>query len=87
MAFIFGLDSNAPHVYRHSHAEPIHYPEQDKAITDLRMEEAANIYWQVVGQTDDRGSACNAIRYILTPAQLQSEDFSHILYKRRPARL
>lgn len=84
MAFVFGVYSHAEHGYRHAGATQVHYLEQDKAKAGLRMEAAAVVYWEVVGQTDDRGVACNEIRHMLTPAELQSEDFSHILFKRRP---
>jgi len=87
MAFVFGVYSHAEHGYRHASAMQVHYVEQDKAKMGLRMEEAATLYWQVVGQTDDRGLACNAIRLMLSPKELQSEDFAHILWKRRPALL
>jgi hypothetical protein len=87
MSFIHGISHLTEQGYKYTDVRPVHYPEQDKAIEDLRMEQAAALYWQVVCKTDDRGLACNYIRYMLSPEELQSDDFAHILLKRQPALL
>jgi len=85
MAFIEGVRSDSPHGYKYTE---ILYPEIDKALKDMKLEKAADKFWQIVKETNkDYGEACNAIRYTLTPEELHSDDFSHILHKRKPARL
>lgn len=80
MAFVIEND----HGHRHCSTTLDLYPEQVKALADLKFEKAAAKYWEIVGQTDDRGQACNAIRHMLSPKELQSDDFAHILLKRSP---
>lgn len=85
MAYIEGIRSDSPHGYKYTE---VLYPELDKALQDMKLEKAADTFWRIVRESDgDYGEACNAIRYDLTPDELHSDDFSHILHKRRPARL
>ncbi len=83
MAFIFGVSEQSPQGYRYAPLE-IHYPEQEKALLELKFEKAADLYWKTVKETSNYGQACNAIRHKLTPKELQSDDFAHILSKRQP---
>lgn len=84
MALVEGIRSDSPHGYKYTE---VLYPEIEKALQDMKLEKAADKFWSIVLNTDNYGEACNAIRYDLTPKELHSEDFSHILFKRRPARL
>ena len=85
MALVEGMRSDSPHGYKYTE---VIYPEQAKALQDMKLEKAADKFWLIVKTTDwDYGEACNAIRYDLTPEELHSDDFSHILHKRKPARL
>lgn len=84
MAFVQGVSEKSAHGYKYC-PQPLIYPEQQKAIYDMRLAEAADLYWKTYKATGDYGQACNAIRYKLTPKELQSDDFSHVLQKRQPA--
>jgi len=84
MAFIDGMRTDSHHSYKYD-SETIIYPEQVKALKDIKLERVADKFWRIVRESDgDFGEACNAIRYDLSPQELQSDDFAHILHKRRP---
>lgn len=72
MAFVEGIRPDSPHGYKYTE---VLYPEQAKALQDMKLEKAADMYWQLVRI------------YELTDADLQSAAFNHILEKRKPARL
>lgn len=83
MSFIHGISQHTEQGYKYTDILPVTYPEQVKALTDLKFEKAAVKYWEIVEATRDHGQACNAIRYMLTAKELQSDDFAHILHKRQ----
>jgi hypothetical protein len=85
MALIEGIRSDSPHGYKYTE---VLYPEQMKALQDMKLEKAADKFWLIVKTTDHNyGEACHEMRKYLTPNELHSDDFHHILEKRKPASL
>ena len=60
------------------------YREQDTAIRQIHMEEAARGYWDTYTRTGDRLRAVDVARGFISPDELHSDEFWHILNKRKP---
>jgi transcription elongation factor GreA-like protein len=54
------------------------------AESEMRMDRAAREYWAKYAQCNDYEQAVAVAQGILTHDELESDDFAHILWKRRP---
>jgi hypothetical protein len=54
------------------------------AESEMRMDRAAREYWQAYKESGDIETAIATAQGILTHDELESDDFAHILWKRRP---
>jgi hypothetical protein len=54
------------------------------AESEMRMDRAAREYWQAYKESGDIEQAVAVAQGILTHDELESDDFAHILWKRRP---
>jgi transcription elongation factor GreA-like protein len=60
------------------------YPVLQRAESEMRMDRAAREYWQAYKESGDIETAIATAQGILTHDELESDDFAHILWKRRP---
>jgi hypothetical protein len=84
MAFVQGIRTDSPHGYKYTEA---YYPEIQEAKKELLFDKVARNYWEIYRHTKDYRKACDFLLSILTEKQRDSEEFSYILNKRKPADL
>jgi transcription elongation factor GreA-like protein len=60
------------------------YPAIKIAETEMRMDRAAREYWQKYQDSGELEQAIAVAQGILTHDELESDEFKHILWKRRP---